>query len=50
MVVDTEKNVQLLITLPIELLKEIEEYWHENKIKNRSEAIRNLITKGLERN
>ena len=50
MVVDTENNVQLLITLPIELLKEIEEYWHENKIKNRSEAIRNLIVKGLERN
>lgn len=50
MAVDTEKNVQLLITLPIELLKEIEEYWYENKIKNCSEAIRNLIVKGLERN
>lgn len=49
MAIDKDKNVQLLITIPIELLKEVEAYWHEKKIKNRTEAIRELIIKGLEK-
>ena len=47
--IDKDKNVQVLITIPIGLLKEIEDYWHKNKIKNRTEAIRELIIKGLEK-
>lgn len=49
MAIDKDKNVQVLITIPLELLEEIENYWHENKIKNRTEAIRELIIKGLEK-
>lgn len=49
MAIDKEKNVQVLITIPLELLKEIEAYWHENKINNRTEAIRKLIISGLEK-
>ena len=49
MAIDKDKNVQVLITIPLELLKDIEDYWHENKIKNRTEAIRELIIKGLEK-
>lgn len=48
MAVDKEKNKQILVTFPNELLDQIEEYWHEKKLKNRNEAIRELIQKGLE--
>ena len=47
MSVDKELNSQVLLTLPKELLKEIENYQFENRIKNRSQAIRELIEKGL---
>lgn len=48
MAVDKKENTQILVTFPNEMVKEIENYWHKNKIKNRSEAIRVLIRKGLE--
>lgn len=48
MAVDKEKNTQVLVTIPNELLKEIEDYRFENRIDNRSETIRVLIKKGLE--
>ncbi|MDW4221597.1 ribbon-helix-helix domain-containing protein [Staphylococcus saprophyticus] len=47
MSVDKELNSQVLLTLSKELLKEIENYQFENRIKNRSQAIRELIEKGL---
>lgn len=47
--VDKEKNTQVLVTIPNDLLKRIEDYQFENRIKNRSEAIRDLLKKGLER-
>ena len=46
--VDKKENTQILVTFPNEMVKEIENYWHKNKVKNRSEAIRMLIRKGLE--
>lgn len=49
MAVDKKKNTQLLVTIPQDLLEEIESYWHKHKIVNRSEAIRQLIRKGLEK-
>ena len=49
MAVDKEKNAQFLLTLPNELLEKVEEYWHENRIKNRNEAIRELLVKGLQK-
>jgi metal-responsive CopG/Arc/MetJ family transcriptional regulator len=49
MAVDKEKNIQILVTFPNELVIEIEKFWHENKLKNRSEAIRELIYKGLKK-
>ena len=47
MAIDKNKNTQVLVTLPNELLKQIEDYWHANKLKNRTEAIRKLIKIGL---
>lgn len=46
--INKDKNTQVLVTLPHEMLEQIEKYWHENKLKNRSETIRELIQKGLE--
>ena len=48
MAIDKEKNTQILVTFPIETVKRIENYWHKKKIKNRNEAIRELIAKGLD--
>ncbi|WP_176550972.1 ribbon-helix-helix domain-containing protein [Bacillus sp. AFS040349] len=49
MAVDKTKNTQILVTFPNELVEEIEKYWHLNKFKNRNEAIRNLVQKGLKK-
>ncbi|MFS0657336.1 ribbon-helix-helix domain-containing protein [Niallia alba] len=49
MAVDKTKNAQILVTFPNELLEKIEEYWHTNQLKNRNEAIRELIRLGLEK-
>ncbi|MFD2703796.1 ribbon-helix-helix domain-containing protein [Paenibacillus shunpengii] len=47
MAVDKEKNKQILVTFPNETVVEIEKYWHNKKLKNRSEAIRELVILGL---
>lgn len=47
MAVDNKKNTQVLVSFPNELLKKIEEYWHGKGLKNRNEAIRELVVKGL---
>jgi metal-responsive CopG/Arc/MetJ family transcriptional regulator len=47
--IDKDKNTQVLVTIPLEMLEQIEDYQFENRIKNRSEAIRILISKGLEK-
>jgi metal-responsive CopG/Arc/MetJ family transcriptional regulator len=49
MSVDKNKNTQILVTFPNELVDQIEKYWHENKLKNRNEAIRELVKIGLEK-
>lgn len=49
MAIDKEKNTQVLVTFPNELLQEIEDYKFDNRFPNRSEAIRDLIKKGLEK-
>lgn len=49
MAIDKDVNAQLLLTLPKELLKKIEDYQFDNRIPSRSEAIRNLIEKGLDK-
>jgi len=38
----------ITVTLDEELLKKIEDYQFENRIKNRSQAIQQLIIKGME--
>ena len=48
MAVNKDKNVQILVTFPHETVIEIEKFWHDNKLKNRNEAIRVLIRRGLE--
>jgi metal-responsive CopG/Arc/MetJ family transcriptional regulator len=47
--VDKDKNAQILVTFPIEMIEEIEKFWHGNKLKNRSEAIRQLVSLGLQK-
>ncbi|UGB31679.1 ribbon-helix-helix domain-containing protein [Metabacillus sp. B2-18] len=47
--IDKDKNTQVLVTISHDMLKLIEDYQFDNRIKNRSEAIRTLITKGLEK-
>lgn len=49
MAVDKEKNTQILVTFPNELVEEIESYWHKNKLKNRNETIRELVLLGLKK-
>lgn len=48
MAVDKDKNTQILVTFPNEMVDEIEQFWHDNKLKNRNEAIRDLVAKGLQ--
>ncbi|KHF26824.1 putative nickel-responsive regulator [Anoxybacillus sp. BCO1] len=49
MAIDKNKNTQILVTFPNELVEQIEKYWHENQLKNRNEAIRELVKIGLEK-
>lgn len=48
MAINREKNTQKLISMPKELVQEIENYRFENRIKTESEAVRQLIRLGLE--
>ena len=47
MAIDKSKNVQILITIPLELLNQIETYWHQQKLRSRSEGIRELLVRSL---
>lgn len=47
--INKDKNTQVLVTLSHEMLELIEDFQFENRIKNRTEAIRVLIQKGLEK-
>ena len=49
MAVDKSKNTQVLVTFPNEMIEQIESYWHQHKLSNRNEAIRELIKKALEK-
>lgn len=47
MAVDKDKNTQILVTFPNDLLEQVDQFWHDNKIMNRNEAIRQLVSAGL---
>ena len=47
MSIDKTKNTQVLLTISHDLLKKVEDYQFNNRIQNRSEALRMLIEKGL---
>lgn len=49
MAIDKDKNTQILLTISKELLEKVEDFQFENRIPNRSEALRLLIEKGLEK-
>ncbi|MBF7149994.1 ribbon-helix-helix domain-containing protein [Bacillus toyonensis] len=49
MAVNKDKYTQILVIFTKEQVEQIENYWHENKLKNRNEAIRQIIDKGLSR-
>lgn len=43
------KKPQMLLTLTEDLLKRIDNYWHNKRIISRSEAVRCLIEDGLKK-
>jgi len=47
--VDKELYTQILVTFPNEMVELIETYWHESKLKSRTESIRKLVEIGLEK-
>lgn len=47
MAVDKETKTQVLVTFPNEMIELIENFWHDNQLKNRNEAIRQLVAIGL---
>lgn len=47
--IDKSKNTQVMISFPPDQLHQIEVYWHQNGLKNRNEAIRELVHKGLKK-
>ncbi|MGN4544280.1 hypothetical protein [Bacillus cereus group sp. MYBK95-2] len=47
MAVNKDKYTQILVTFTKEQVEQIENYWHENKLKNRNEAIRQIVDKGF---
>ncbi|WP_176521098.1 hypothetical protein [Bacillus toyonensis] len=49
MAVNKDKYTQILVTFTKKQVEQIENYWHENKMKNHNEAIRQIIDKGLSR-
>ncbi|WP_193550792.1 ribbon-helix-helix domain-containing protein [Salicibibacter kimchii] len=48
MAVDKNKNKQVLVTFPDEMLEEIESFWYEQKFMNRNETIRALVQYALD--
>lgn len=49
MSIDKDKNTQVLLTISKELLDQVEDYQFKNRIPSRSEALRELLRKGLEK-
>ncbi len=49
MVVNPDRLTRKLVSLPNELLAEIDDYRFSNRVKTESEAIRRLIELGLEK-
>lgn len=47
--IDKTKNTQILVTFPNETVEQIENFQFDNRIKNRNEAIRQLVEKGLQK-
>lgn len=47
MAVDKTKNTQVLVTIPNEMLEQIEKYWRMNGFQNRNQGIRKLIENAL---
>lgn len=43
-----DRTTHLMVMFPVDMVKEIEEYKLDNRIRTRSEAIRKLIEIGLE--
>lgn len=50
MAIDKTKNTQVLVTFPNEMLEKIDDFQFNKRIKNRNEAIRQLVKKGLNEN
>ena len=42
-----DKMQRLLINLPSELLKRVDEYWHKRQFMSRAQTIRVLLEEGL---
>lgn len=49
MAVNKDKNTQILVTFPNDMITEIEKHWHKEQLKNRNEAIRHLVSIALKK-
>lgn len=48
MAVRKDLNVQFVLTVPNDMNDQIDEFWHEKRLPNRNEGVRELIKLGLE--
>ena len=48
MAVRKDLNNQFVLTLPNELDDQVNEFWHEERMSNRNDGVRELIRLGLE--
>jgi hypothetical protein len=44
---DEMKTERVIVPVPLSMLDDIKEYWHEHRLNSKSEAIRRLIEAGL---
>ena len=45
---DAEKSERVWVTLPLALIRAVDDYHHDNRFRSRSAAVRQLIEYGLE--
>lgn len=44
---EKQGSTQVLVSIPAELLKEIDKYWHAQNLRSRPSGIRDLVEIGL---
>lgn len=47
MAIDKEKYTSVLVNFPAHVLEQVEDYWHKNRLRSRTQGIIELVEKGL---